>query len=90
MKLGMLLGQFDPFTLVSLIAGNITNGAGWPFFVKADDGWTRARINSLLSAKGIKTWGWGVTVNNQHMFSVALGQAHFAEQLGRHTNAADV
>ena len=84
MKLQMLLRQFDPTLLPSLVIGNVMNSDGsgtWPFFVDADDGHSKAQIIALLKQKGISPWGWGATIDGNWQFTVNRGQAEFAEQL---------
>ena len=84
LKLQMLLRQFDPLLLPSLILGTVrhSDGSGtWPFFVDANPEWSKAQIVALLKQNGIQSWGWGATIKNNWHFTVNRSQASWAEYL---------
>lgn len=66
-------------TLRAFCAGMLGLNA-WPFFVRANAGWTPEQISRLLQAKGVASWGWGYH-GGEFFCRVRLRQAHWAQYI---------
>ena len=79
MQLRKALRMFDPTTAPSTVAGALTHGRSWPFFI---DGYeSRRQVSRLLDSHGIDNWGWGGAPNGDLTFAVKRDDGRRAEAL---------
>lgn len=76
-----LLSTFDWISPLKALAETVIHGVGHTFYVDLDSGgWTGARCERLLKAKGMKVYGRCIAKGDA-FFQVPKKQAEYAEYL---------
>ncbi len=77
-------GAFAEGSILGVVIEMLKSLSGfntWPFFVEREQGWSKKDILSLLDEYDIKTWGWGVSLQNEFFFRTKKRQAHWIQDI---------